>query len=82
MSVIQQLRREIEELENERDQIYSRFAEIETALKRKNLLLTAYAAVSSDPELYAKWLISVSETPAPAVAPVAPVAPIIAEPAQ
>lgn len=67
MSVIQQLTGEITALEAERDQLYTRFAEIEVALKRKRLLLQAYNAVSTDPELYAKWVATVQETPAPTV---------------
>ena len=70
MSAIDNLKQEIEDLENQRDVLYTQFQQIDNDLKRKKLLLSAFNVVSSDTELYNKWLDVALATPPPKSEPI------------
>lgn len=65
MSAIDNLKQEISDLENKREELYVNFRDIEEQLKRKKLLLNAFGLVSSDLDLYHKWLDTALATPPP-----------------
>lgn len=65
MSAIDNLKKEINDLETQRESMYEQFRDIEEQLKRKKLLLNAFGLVSSDLELYNKWLDTALVTPPP-----------------
>jgi len=69
MSAIDTLKKEISDLESQRDSMYEQFRQIEEQLKKKNLLLTAFNVVSSDPLIYDKWLETALDTPRPKLDP-------------
>lgn len=69
MSAIDNLKKEISDLESQRDSMYEQFRQIEEQLKKKNLLLTAFNVVSSDPLIYDKWLETALDTPRPKLDP-------------
>lgn len=65
MSIIETLRQEISDLEKSAEDLDKQRASIGEQLLRKRKLLIAFDLVSSDPELYDKWLATVQETPRP-----------------
>ena len=62
---IEKLIKDIETLEVERDTIYKRFDEIRTLLDNYKTLLAAFKLVSTDPDLYDKWVATVNATEKP-----------------
>ena len=64
-SPIEKLVTDIETLETERDTIYKRFEEIRVQLENYKTLLVAFKLVSTDPDLYDKWVATVNATEKP-----------------
>lgn len=64
-SPIEKLVKDIETLETERDTIYKRFDEIRLLLDNYKTILAAFNLVSTDPDLYDKWVITVNSTEKP-----------------
>lgn len=65
MSIIENLRLEITELEKTAESLDQQRASIGEQLLRKRKLVNAFDLVSSDQVLYDNWLIAVSQTPRP-----------------
>ena len=60
---------DIADLEKERDDMYVRFSEIKTLLENYKTLLNAFQLVSSDPDLYDRWVATAENTPRPKPTP-------------
>ena len=69
MSIIETLRQEISDLEKSAEDLDKQRASIGEQLLRKRKLLIAFDLVSTEPELYDKWLQTVQETPRPEPTP-------------
>lgn len=72
MSIIETLRQEISDLEKSAEDLDKQRASIGEQLLRKRKLLIAFDLVSTEPELYDKWLQTVQETPRPEPTPEEP----------
>lgn len=68
-SIIETLRQEISDLEKSAGELDKQRASIGEQLLRKRKLLIAFDLVSTEPELYDKWLQTVKETPRPEPTP-------------
>jgi hypothetical protein len=69
MSIIVTLKSEIKDLEKAAEDLDKQRASIGEQLLRKRKLLTAFDLVSTEPELYDKWIQTVQETPRPEAVP-------------
>jgi hypothetical protein len=67
MSVIENLRAEISQLEETAQNLDKQRAELGEQLLRKRKLVNAFELVSNDQLLYDNWLLAVSQTPRPAI---------------
>lgn len=65
MSIIETLRQEISDLEKSAEELDKQRVSTGEQLLRKRKLLIAFDLVSTEPELYDKWLQTVQETPRP-----------------
>ena len=68
-SIIETLRQEISDLEKSAEELDRQRASVGEQLLRKRKLLVAFDIVSTEPELYDKWLQTVQETPRPEPTP-------------
>lgn len=67
MSIIENLRTEITQLEETAQNLDLQRALIGEQLLKKRKLVMAFDLVSTDQSLYDNWLIAVSQTPRPSV---------------
>ena len=68
-SPIEQLQIDIAALETENNQLYKRMTEVRTSLANYKTLLQAFILVSSDPDLYDRWVATVKATTRPEPTP-------------